>query len=195
MFNSTPQNQEPFGDARQGFNILMFVVETYAFAVEVVLHHRFGCRAFGASAFCVLLLIPLHASAWEHHDINWLLSYWYVFLLLCLLHRIGMSIRFRQGTLYDEHSRYQGWPWLLHLVPSWSEMTVKRAVEPFLVCLMAIFLAERNPPAASFLGIASFCLLVKHGASAGWDREQELDLNDQVLEMQTQGERLRRIRR
>ena len=195
MLNSDSQEQEPFGDARLGFNILMLIVETYAFAVEVLLHHRFGCRAFGAQAFGVLLLIPCHALACENYDVGWLLAYWWMFLSLCMLHRIGMGIRHFRGTLRDEHSRYQGWPWLMHLSPNWSEAKVKRVVEPLLMGAIAVLLVGRDPAVASFLGVAAFCLFVKHGASAARNQEQELDLNDQVLEMQAQGERFRRIRR
>ena len=195
MSDSSSQNQEPFADARLGINLLMLVVETYAFSVEVLLHHRFGCRAFGVPALGVLLLIPSHAAACENSDVRWLIAYWWVFLLLCLLHRIGMGIRYCRGTLHDEHSRYQGWPWVMHLVPSFSELKVKRVVEPLLVGAIAFSLVGFNPAVASFLGVAAICLFVKHGASAARDQEQELDLNDQVLEMQAQGERYRRIRR
>ena len=96
-------------DARGGLNLLMFVVQTYVVSVEVFLHCRLGERYLGIHGLCVLLLIPIHAVCWEHHNPLWLTRFWFAYFLACLVQRFGVLRRYFRGDL--THSRYTGWPW------------------------------------------------------------------------------------
>lgn len=193
MFNSDRRNEIPFEDMRTSVNILMLFAETYAFAAEIFLHHRFGCRSFGWKPLFVLILIPFHCAAWQGSDARWLMIYWHVFLVMWLLYQ------FVFGKVRDIPSYYDGYPWLLHFVPNRSvdkaELVIKEAVEPAILCISAMLLHEHNPPAASFLGLASFSLYMKHQGGKLLREKMALHRRDQIRELKAFAKRLRRLPR
>lgn len=97
------QQRQPSGllDFRTGFNLGVFVIDTYIAGIRPFTRSHMGTRGMGAAGFWAMLFIPLYAGLAEAPD---LLGYWYLWL--------GMVIYRRITADTCQHPYHQGSPWM-----------------------------------------------------------------------------------
>lgn len=182
----------PLEDLKSGFNLLLIVAHTYAFAMKVFLHSGMGRRAFGPAAFLVPLLIPVHAGFWTESNFVPLIGLWYAYFVACVLHGLERGTRRKRGEANAVHTYYDGTPLLSRVLPWVSELTLKRTAEPVLLLLLAIPIGAWNGPLASFVVVGGFCLGFTYALEADSIQQEDDDLHDQMHEARWRSERFGR---
>ena len=167
MFNQAEAPKEPFQDARAAMGWLAFISRIGSVTVEVFLHSRFGERYIGMEAAAALVLVPVFGLFWPEYDLEPLMQFLGAYLFMCLLARIGMTLRRLRGV--REHSRYTGYPHLLRLFPLLPEEAVKRFVEPFFVMCAGMAGRDYNEPLGGYLMFAAVCLFISTNLDDRWD--------------------------
>ena len=169
------QNEEPKQDqAGAGLSI----VTIWATALQLPLRHTVGHNHVDARAVCALLLTFFWGGLCNSKPV----SLWCViFLLSCILHRIGTLRRWMKGVVI--HSMYNGYPWLGTLTGRRiHETKVKMVVEPFLVAGMGIFASPFGDSSALFFIGGAVCMVASTMILMMQERKRLDDLNDAAID-------------
>jgi len=178
------------GNGNAGINVLISLAQGMAFTVEVFLHRRFGSRFIGRQAAMGLLMILLFVAltpmpgAWAM--VLFLLAYAKTWLYA----RAGVIWR-RINKQEYEHTRYSGGPLLMAIVPGWTELTVKRFVEPLLVVLVGGVTWLLVPAMGIYLVMAGVSLFITVNLAEAYERRRAEMMHDAVIEATQRAERFR----
>jgi len=174
--SSHSEDEGFFADANTGLNILYWFCSMWAVSVEVMLRHSFGRRYLGLHAALVLIWIPMFISIWGHPSALPLLTYLLVYLVVVVIHRSHILLRWRQGQ--QEHSYYSGTPYIMRLFGRIDELPVKALVEPGIVLAAGSLLCGfAEGFGAYFLG-AAFCMAVKGAIERAQEQKIVMDTHD-----------------
>jgi hypothetical protein len=171
----------------------MIFVEGWAISLQAFLHRRFGERYLGLQAASVLVLIPFYTMLWPHDDLRPMMLYLLAYLFMCLMARLGMALRRLRGES-PIHSRYNGYPFLMWLMPGFSEVTVKTFVEPLLAFFGGVFMLPLNKPLGFYWMAGAAMLLHQSGSITAREKERATDMHDSALEQEELAERFRGMR-
>lgn len=172
---------------------LTAMMQGAATSIEVYLHRNFGRRALGGNVVrAILLMVLFIVCARRAHRLP-LECFLYGFVVLSMFAGIGICIRMWRGHP-PMHTRYNGTPHVMWLVPRWNEVTVKR-LEGLLVFAIGYGVIHFNRPLGFYLMTAAACFwLTMHGAAVA-QRNKALDMNDAVIEQTIGAERFREMQR
>ncbi len=189
-------NQDATPDLKETFNIALWAMHIMALPLEVLWHHSFGKRYFGASTFFAFVWFYLfNGFADPASTTRPLIHNGYVspmtaasvlFLVGFMVHRyqtFKMKLR--------EHSHYSGRPWLCDLFPGLSEQVCKTWIAPFLSACLAILLWHLMQPFAKFLLLAATSMNLKYRILFYAQGQKEQDMEDAYLTGQYEAERFR----
>jgi hypothetical protein len=177
---------------QQAANLLQFLVDAWATSAEVFLRREFGWNYIGAQAAAVVVLVPIFMMLWPGYDPRPLAWFLVAYLVMCVIARLQAGWRRMRGDA--NHSYYSGWPWLMGIFRRWSEVTVKRWVEPALVGILAALIGEHNAPLASYLVGSALCLFVSGHAREESVRKRVEAMKDAAIEQEIIAERFREMR-
>jgi hypothetical protein len=156
--------------------------------VEVFLHRGFGARYVGCGFLGVLLI--LFTSMWFPPEsvmpLQWFAFTYFFFWLIAV---VNVAIRYWRGT-DKAHTRYNGFPLLCWLLPSWKETNVKY-LEAVCVIVLGSVLIHLSKPLGDYIMVASGFVLIRAWGLASQRRNQALDLRDSVIEQQMVAEEFR----
>jgi len=172
-------------------NLLLFLARCFSVTVEVFLHRDMGPRAIGLRGLVGAALIFFFPVAFPQHDARPLLAFLALYLIACGWARTS-ALCGRLGS-QTVHSFYTGVPRISRLLPSFSELGLKRAVEPLLVFQAALVSAPCSEPLAAFLLLASGALFVSVNATVLRDESRARDLIDASIDQQSLAERFREL--
>lgn len=192
--HSAPQDKTgPFSSLRGNLNLALFICRAWATSLEVFLHRDIGDRYLSWNSAAVLLLVPLYLLGWQGYDprpLGWFLI---AYLGMCGVARLNAAGRRARGEA--GHSLYTGWPRFLGPKARWSEVFMKRMVEPVVTFLFGCMVRDWwNAPLGTYLMIGAVCLLLSASASDALERVRSMDLNDAIIEQQWTADRLRTYR-
>jgi hypothetical protein len=167
----------------------MDVVGFAALPMELLLHkpQSFGVRSVGPRAGGAVVLTLLFLAFHPNDDCVPLALFLIAIIASSILAHVSAIVRLRNGE--SIHSRYNGRPYLLRLLP-FSEMTVKRLEAP-LALIMSCFFCAVNRPLGEYLIISAGALAIITGGNYMADRTRALDLNDSVIEQKIAAEKVR----
>jgi hypothetical protein len=176
-----------------GVNYVDLGIAFFALAPELVLHdpRSFGVRSVGPRALGTLLSMYLFASSYTYSSRRPLLVLTALIALLAIVAQISAVIREGGGRLC--HSRYNGRPWAIAILPM-SEARMKRC-EPLLLVLCGWGLHHLNYPLGSFVITAGACYGVRVVLEYLVTRRRTLDLKDAMAEQSVAMQAMNRIRR
>lgn len=176
------QRMTPADHARSTVSWWMFLARVGAVSVEVFLHKRFGSRYCRLQAFMVLPLGMLYGWMWDAngYDIMPLIYFFGAFLVALVVSQIAIIKRLRGGD--QEHSYYNGYPWLLRESLAEREAPIKLWVEPFMVVTIGYLVNDRNQPLGVYLMFAGCGLFLTNWLIHRWQRRHVVDLQDAVFE-------------
>lgn len=190
MKSQHPAPDNPAERIQNAAYLFTFLCQTFAVAVEVILHTRMGSRAIGMRGFAAFFVIPLWAAFWPGVDPQPLLLFWYLFMAACVVSRIAAIRRERRG--FAESTRYTGWP---RFCPRrCNEVWFKKAIEPVMVFLVGALLIGANAALGSFLMTAAVGLACSIQMIDTAERARAQDLNDAYIAQRQLMERARRLR-
>ena len=175
--------------ARTGMNLIAWIVNTGSVTVEVFLHGRFGSRYLGIPSALGLFIIPIFGLFFQGHDPRPLILFWWAYLLMSILARIGVIWRGRGPSA--EHSRYSGTPRLFRLRHPGRELVIKKWHEPLFVAVLGVLISEANAPLGNYLLFAALCLAVKTRMHEAVQASVDLDMRDALMEQRQRMEQLR----
>lgn len=188
MRNNLPNSSD---GAKNGAGILAFIVECFAITVILFLRRRFGQRYVGIQAVAGILLILFFCGLCPRYDARPMMLFLIAYIKAFFYARSGVLYRGWRGN--TEHSRYNGWPWLMCIFRSFRETTVKQFIEPPLVLVTGCLFCKLSEPLGAYLIIAAICLFASTSISNAWNRHRLLELNDAVIEQRQLAERFREI--
>lgn len=154
---------------------------TYAMTLVVLpfIRNRFGRRAFEPhivmTLFALLFLAGMHPMC---------LGYFIVWFVLVVYHRV-------QSKDLQNHSQYQGYPWVGMKLPFTKTEEKAKHAEPLVCFIMALLVLEFSQELALFIGAAGFALIVKHGFDEAIDRRRLEAMRDAELVMQYYAQKFR----
>jgi hypothetical protein len=165
-----------------------------ALPLELLLHRlrSFGVRSVGPRASASVLIMILFVVFHSNDNCRPLTLFLVAVIPLSIVAQISATIRTRRGERL--HSKYNGRPRIMVLVPRWNEITVKR-LEPFVALLIGWAIHSVNHPLGAFVMTSAICLGLITAASYTADHTRALDLNDAIIEQETAAESLRRTTR
>jgi len=184
-------DNQPFSlpSANQVGNIVELAISGWALSMEVWLRHGFGSRYIGIQGITVIPIIIGFSMLFEGHDIRPLYYFLLGYLGMVGFRRAQMVIRVRKGE--RNHSRYSGTPGLM---PRWSEITVKKYVEPIFTFFTGIVICQFNAPLGAYVFIGGFMLMLAISSAERWTRQRVREMNDAVSEQEVIAERFRDLR-
>lgn len=191
-------NQERITPGREDFKTMMnwgtLMVRSLAVCGDVFLHvpSSFGQRYIGLQGVVVIPLVLLYSLFWKGHDVRPLLWFLPLYLAMCLFVRIGVAWRCRQGD--QEHSLYNGRPYLSKLLPRWKETTIKGIVEPIILFVGGALILAANQALGSFIMLVGFGQMGLMKLIMGNEHMKAIDLNDAMLEQRNLVEVARKMR-
>jgi hypothetical protein len=190
-----PQQRSASGQRDLSGEFILGMFENTARAlsltVEVFLHRGFGPRYVSCGFFGVLLI--LFTSMWfpptTAMPLQWFAFTYGFFWLIAV---VNVAIRYWRGT-DKAHSRYNGYPLLCRLLPSWKETNVKY-LEAVCVIFLGCGLTLLSKPLGDYIMVASGFVLIRAYGLASQRRNQAIDLRDTVIEQQMAAEEFRGMR-
>ena len=132
-------------------NIVYGLATIYNGAFTPILRSGFGSKAF--ASYPITLIFMVVASAYLRCP--QLITYIPVWLVLVVLRRITAD--------RTQHSRYQGYPWLMRLIPFVRNEFQGRLLEPGIIFFTGVFLAPSSLPLARFVIGGSLSLFIVLG--------------------------------
>lgn len=184
-------DNQPFNlpNARQMGNLVEVAISGWALSMEVWLRHGFGSRYIGIQGMAVIPIIVGFSMLCEGHDIRPLYYFLLCYLGMVGLRRAEMAVRVRKGE--RNHSRYSGTPVLM---PRWSEITVKKYVEPAVTFFVGILICQFNIPLGVYVFLGGVMLLLTIQSAERWVRMRVREMNDAVFDQEVISERFRDLR-
>jgi hypothetical protein len=176
---------EPTGFAQKTrirLEMALFICQTWSTSIEVFLHRDMGERYLGLQAFCVVLLVPIFGLFWEGYDLEPLFLFISAYMVMCYVNRVQMVARRKRGE--QCHSRYSGWPRFLGPKAKFSEMTMKRIVEPVITLLIGAVVRDSNAPLGTYLMLGAVAMFITVSASQQAHRAQAQEMYDAVAEQE-----------
>lgn len=185
----------PFDGARNALGILLLVSRAFACSVEVFWHRlgTLGKRYFAGlqTGIAALFIALWPALCRPNYDFSWVYFFLGCYFVACCSHRARIAERVKRGGP-QPHSRYNGMPWLMRLLPRVGEARIKSAVEPFLTFLVgAVVAGTLSPPVGGYLMVASLGLLISSNIGSGRERQRALDMHDAALDQRSVMDRFR----
>lgn len=192
MSSSAPPETGPLEDTAVTLGWGLFFCRSLAASVEVFLHRGIGERYLGWQAAAVLVIVPLFGLGWEGYDQGPMMLFLMAFLFMCFCARISSIVRRVRGR--PGHTFYTGWPRIMSDRAKWSEMTIKRFVEPLIVLCIGFLFLLVSPPLGAYLMTAAVGLFMSVSAIDLEDRTRALDMHDAVIHQEVVAERFRDMR-
>jgi hypothetical protein len=189
-----PQQQnEPQTPPDSGTNYIALAVACLSLSAELTLHNpfTFGIRSVGPRAAGTLLLMWVFGLCYTSDNRTPLLAFTALIAALSVIARISAMIRERRGKLC--HSRYNGRPWALTVLPI-SELRMK-LVESWLLILGGWGLHHLNVPLGSFVMASAACYSLRTAMEHLANRTRTLDFTDALTEQTIAMQAMRRVRR
>lgn len=187
-----PQKQGFLDSARAGLTVGLFLCRTLAVSLEVFLHSGIGDRYLGLQALAVLVVVPLYMLFWPGYDLRPMTLFWWAYIVMCGIGRLGTIGKRLRGE--HGHSRYTGWPRGMTGRGQWSEITVKRIVEPVFVFVWGCIIRQLNPPLGTYLMLAAGSLFISVSADEAEERVRVMDMNDAVIDQEGVADKFRHMR-
>jgi hypothetical protein len=182
------QGQQSDDGSRKAMIIATVALHGIATIGNVFLHRGFGSRYLGIQALAPLLIIPMFGMLFPDHDQRGLLTLLAIYLFALFAVRIDSMFRRPAEGL---HSRYDGTPYLMLIVPRANELTIKRFVEPLLVSLVGIWVLSWDPPLGAFLLLTAFVMAATVNSAEAAERMRAMELADSLIEQRQIGYRIR----
>jgi hypothetical protein len=179
---SNEQPQMSFTDFRFAVNLVTWIAHILSLPLNVFLHWGLGERAIGMPGVIVIPMLILYGTllsgrgAWTIVVVLWL------YILMCGVWRLYAIYR-RRRLKIPVHSRYGGRPWLLHLAPNRSEVTIKR-IEPLVVFLFGLATLWVNLPLAGFLVASAIGQALSLAITEAMNHAKMLDQLDAQIEQE-----------
>jgi hypothetical protein len=191
MQTSQNNGPNPLSDARQAMHWAVLLITAYSTSVEVFLRKGMGPRYLGWQAVGVLLLVPAHTYLMPDFPVDGLLLFLALYLLACVVQRIGMVIDHWRGVVV--HSRYNGRPRLMSSNCGMDEPTFKTWVDPFVVGVVGVAVWDSvDRLLGIYLLIATVALHLQGRLCALYETTEQLDLRDAAIEQQQRADLFRR---
>jgi hypothetical protein len=154
----------------------------------VFLHRGFGSR-YTSCGFLGVLLI-LFFTMWFPPQTVLPMEWFALAYGACwLVAVVNAAIRYWLG-LDKMHSRYNGYPHLCRLLPTWKESSVKY-LEAWGAILVGFGVHHLNQPLGDYLMLAATFVLLRGYGLAAQQRSRAVDLNDSVIEQRMVAEQFR----
>jgi hypothetical protein len=187
-----PRTQNPQPPSTGNGQLLAGLVEgiarAIALTVEVFLHRGFGSRYVGCGLLGTVIIF-VFAQFFPAEDPRPILCFLIAYGVLWLVATVGVLIRYWRGN--DRvHSRYNGRPFLWHLLPNWKEQSVKH-LEALMVILLGYGVHFLNCPLGDYLMCAASLVFLRGWNLAATRRSRAVEMNDSVIEQRIIGERFR----
>lgn len=182
------QQMTPGDPMRSTRNWWLFLAQVGAVSVEVFLHNRFGERYCRLAAAAVLPLVGIYAWLWEMsgYDVEPVVRFLTAYMVALLFSQACVLLRLRRGD--QEHSYYNGFPWLLPKRNAHGEIRFKQWGEPLLVLGLGLLMYEHSRPLGAYLMFAAGALFLCNASMGLWRRRQIIDMQDAVfIQRQTAG--------
>jgi hypothetical protein len=178
-----PLPSERDQDTRIALHLLFAIARVWGVSVEVFMHRDLGVRYPGWPGAAVLLFVPLYGCFWEGHDLRPLVLFLAYFLIFCFVHRYAAWKR--GGHKRPVHSYYNGKPVLCVWFRRLPELSAKQTVEPVLIGLLGILIAQVwNPPLGWYLVGAALSLTLLNATAQAVRKMQALDIHDAMIEQE-----------
>jgi hypothetical protein len=157
--------------------------------IELIFHdfRTFGVRSIGPRMVIALILMVLFAG-FHPQDNGAPLGCFMVYTIVVGTFAFLVA-KFKQRRGAKVHSRYNGRPLLLYVLP-FSEVTVKH-IEPFIAFVLGVIIDFGNAPLGSFAITASILLAFRVAFEHLGKTERALDINDSLIE---QGQAMEAVR-
>ena len=144
--------------------------------VEVFLRHRFGARSGIALVKGAIVLLVAYAASSRERPVSVPLFPGFLFAYVVLA--TGQWLTGRLRPQEQVHSYSSGEPW-----PLWQQLpvartTVKRYLEPVLLCLFSWIISVFDPALADWLFLAAIALFIKEQVFRARARTRRLDALD-----------------
>jgi hypothetical protein len=168
---------------------------------EVLLHRGLGRRALGVDAvmafgqmIAFICLFGFHFGYGPHlgvfyYDPTPLCCYLMLYAFALLGARITLWRRERRGEI--EHSRYNGFPYLLPARLARFERSFKLIVEPSLVLVAGLKLWSWNMPLGVYVCFNAACMCWGNLINWRFDGRRQLDVRDAMIEQRINAQSLR----
>lgn len=180
-------------DLRAAMHWTSFIARTLATSMEVFLHRGFGERYLGMQALAVVPAVFFFTAFWRGHDVSPLLMFVLFYLGMCAAARARM-LRSRAAGGPQEHSGYNGQPWLMRFWPQLSEERLKTTIEPALLLLIGLLVMPLNAPLGSYVMLGAVGMIVSVQMYLADQRARVLDMHDAHVEQQNVVEGFRHAR-
>lgn len=159
----------------------MVVVQSFSLPLEVMLHRNFGSRFFAMKGARACLFMVVWPVLFPRSSPLPMLLFLLLFLIALNKARLDAWRRERRGEI--SHSRYSGFPVLCIKHPTWSEITVKRYVEPGLAIVFgALTIPAFNQALGAFLIAGGMAMAMSVGAQLKLEKERRRDLQDALID-------------
>jgi hypothetical protein len=149
--------------------------------LELVLHNvrTFGVRSVGPRAGGAVLLMLLFVAFHPGENVRPLTCFTIAVIPLSITAQIIATVRHWRGE--QMHSRYNGTPYAMWLLPRWSEVAIKR-LEPFIALIVGCGIHHFNHPLGAFVITAAISLGIRVGIEHRGNWTRSMDMNDAIIE-------------
>jgi hypothetical protein len=162
--------------------------------IELVLHNvrTFGTRSVGPRIVMALLLMLVFVWSHPQDDCRPLISFLIAVVPLSIIAQVSAMLRQWRGE--RTHTRYNGRPYLMWILPWCGEVTIKR-LEPFVMLVVGWGVHIFNHPLGAFLITAALGLGVRVGIEHRVNCARAMDVNDSIIEQTIAADTVRRMQR
>ena len=143
---------------KDGFDLFMTIAEVHAAAITPLIRHSFGQDRPGGFGLAALLVMLCYAESTRSRAV---LLYVAVWLAAIVANRIRTWWLVRRGSA--DHSRYNGYPWLVIGLPFVKTERTAKALEPLLCLFAGAALTAWSPPLGHFVAAGMISLTVLEG--------------------------------
>lgn len=178
--SSQQQPQMSFTDFRFAMNLVTGLAHILSMPLNVLMHWGLGERAIGIPGAVAVPVLIVYGTLLSGHGSWTIVVVLWLYILMCGVWRFYAVYR-RRKLKIPVHSRYGGRPWLHHLMPNRSELTVKR-IEPVIVFLVGLASLWVNLPLAGFLIASAIGQALSIAITEAMNHAKMLDQQDALIE-------------
>jgi hypothetical protein len=179
MAQQAAKQPNPNPDVHFVAEVVENVGRSLALSVEVFLHRGFGSDYVGCGLLAVFIMF-VFAKFFPDENVRPLTVFAGMYAVLWLVATINVLIRWWRGG-ETIHSRSNGKPLLMRVLPGWKEMSLKH-LEALLVILLGYGIRHLNRPLGDYLLVAGVFVLLRGYCLASQQRSRAVQLNDAVIE-------------
>lgn len=174
----------------QVVNWPLIVCHFLGLPLELVLHNvkTFGVRSVSPRAGGALLLMFLFVAFHPDENVLPLICFMIAVVPLSIVAHISAKLRHWRGE--QNHSRFNGRPYAMWVLPRWNEVTIKR-LEPIMAWVVGAIIYHFNHPLGSFMVSAATGLAVKVATEYRGNRARNMDVSDALIEQRVAMEGMR----